>query len=115
MKSLLLFGLAALMFAAAVHPADAADVRMYVRHEVADYAAWRKVFDSIDAERPALGVTGHAVYRSVDNPNDITVWEEFKTVEAAKAFASSPKLRAAMETAGVKGVPQIWFTTEAPK
>jgi quinol monooxygenase YgiN len=115
MKSLPLFGLAMLMSAAAMHPANADGVRMYVRHEVADYAAWRKVFDSFDPERPKLGITGTAVYRSVDNPNDITAWEEFKTVEAAKAFASSPQLKAAMEKAGVKGVPQIWFATEAPK
>jgi len=97
----------------AVAVADAADVRMYVRHEVADYASWRQVYDAFDAKRRSLGVTGAAVYRSVDNPNDITVWHDFKTVDAAKAFAKSPDLKGAMQKAGVKGAPQIWFVTQA--
>jgi hypothetical protein len=96
-------------------PANAADVRMYIRHEVTDYATWRKVYDGFDAERRGLGVSGHAVYRSADNPNDITVWHDFKSAEAAKAFASSPNLKGAMQNAGVKGPPSIWFVIPADK
>jgi len=60
-----------------------------------------------------MGVTGDAVYQSVDDPNDVTVWHDFETLEAAQEFASSPRLREAMAGAGVAGEPQIWFTTEA--
>jgi hypothetical protein len=87
-----------------VGPAEAADVRMYVRHDVTDYAAWRKIYDAFDAERRRLGVTAQAVYQSVDNPNDVTVWHDFKTSEAAKAFASSPNLKNAMQNAGVNAI-----------
>jgi hypothetical protein len=90
-------------------PAIAADVRMYVRHDVADYAAWRKVYNGFDAERRGLGVTGDAVYQAVDNANDVTVWHDFKSIEVARAFASSEQLKTAMKNAGVKGPPQIWF------
>jgi hypothetical protein len=96
-------------------PSQAADVRMYVRHDVADYAAWRKVYDGFDAERTGLGVTAQAVYRSLDNPNDVTVSHDFKTSEAAKAFASSPNLKNAMQNAGVKGQPQVWFVIPTDK
>jgi quinol monooxygenase YgiN len=96
-------------------PAHAADVRMYIRHDVTDYAAWRKVYDGFDAERRGMGVSGHAVYRSVDNPNDVTVWHDFKSAEAAKAFASSPNLKGTMQNAGVKGPPSIWFVIPADK
>lgn len=96
-------------------PANAADVRMYIRHDVTDYAAWRKVYDGFDAERRGQGVSGHAVYRSIDNPNDVTVWHDFKSAEAAKAFASSPALKGAMQNAGVKGPPSIWFVIPADK
>jgi hypothetical protein len=98
-----------------VGPSKAADVRMYVRHDVADYAAWRKVYDGFDAERIGLGVTAQSVYRSLDNPNDVTVSHDFKTSEAAKAFASSPNLKNAMQNAGVKGPPQIWFVIPTDK
>ena len=100
---------------AATRPADAADVRMFVRHEVTDYAAWRKVYDDFDATRGKLGVTDQAVYLSVDNPNDVTVTHDFRGAEQAKAFAASPDLKAAMDRGGVKGTPAIWFTTKAAK
>lgn len=110
MRTILMSSVMAVVLAVAAHPAQAAGVRMYVRHDVTDYAAWRKVYDA-DTNRKHNGVTAQAVYQSADNPNDVTVTHDFKTVEAAKAFAASPDLKAAMAKAGVKGTPQIWFTT----
>lgn len=115
MRSLLLVIVLALGFVASARPAAAADVRMYVRHEVADYAAWRKTYNGFDATRRKMGVTAQAVYRSVDNPNDVTVTHDFRSVDKAKAFAASTELKSAMEKAGVKDTPQIWFTTKADK
>ena len=86
-------------------------VRIFVRHEVTDYAAWRKVYDAFNATRLKLGVIGQAVYTSIDSPNDVTVTHDFSSADKARAFASSPDLKAAMGQAGVKGAPQIWFTT----
>lgn len=86
-------------------------VRMFVRHEVADYAAWRTVYDSIDSARASLGVTGHAVFTAVGDPNDVTVWHDFASLEAAQSFAGSAELREAMGRAGVQGKPDVWFTT----
>ncbi len=37
-------------------------VRLFVRHPVANYAAWRKAYDEFDAQRRTMGVTAHAVY-----------------------------------------------------
>jgi ABC-type sugar transport system substrate-binding protein len=115
MRSLFLVSILLLGFAATVPQADAADVRMFIRHEVTDYATWRKAYDAFDATRKKLGVTGQAVYQSLDNANDVTVTHDFKTADKAKAFASSPDLKTTMEKAGVKGAPQIWFTTSAAK
>jgi hypothetical protein len=88
-------------------------VRMFVRHDVADYATWRAAYDSIDQERHSMGVTDHAVYRSTEDQNDVTAWHDFGTQQQAQSFASSPTLRDAMQRAGVQGAPQIWFTTPA--
>jgi hypothetical protein len=87
--------------------------RLFVRHTVTDYEAWKKAYDDFDAERMSLGVTGHAVFQSVDDPNDVTVWHDFPTPENAKHFASSPRLKEVMAKAGVKGAPQIWFVNQA--
>jgi hypothetical protein len=67
-------------------------VRLFVRHPVADYAAWRQVYDGFDEERQGMGVTGHAVFQSVDDPNDVTVWHDFETREQAESFAASDRL-----------------------
>jgi quinol monooxygenase YgiN len=93
----------------------AADVRMFVRHEVADYAAWRKAFEAFAPTQKKMGVIYKAVYRSTDDPNDVTVVHDFHSVEEAKAFAASPELKAAMGKAGVKGAPQIWYAIKAIK
>lgn len=84
-------------------------VRMFVRHEVADYDAWRKVYDGFD--RGALGVVSDAVYRSLDDPNDVTVVHDFESAESAHAFADANDLESAMRNAGVTSTPTVWFTT----
>jgi hypothetical protein len=88
-------------------------VRMFVRHRVTDYPAWREAYDAFDAGRSGLGVVDHAAYQAVEDPNDVTVWHDFSTRAAAESFASSPQLREAMQRAGVNGQPDIWLTTEA--
>jgi hypothetical protein len=113
MRSILLVSVLAMGWMAVAYPAAAGGTRMFVRHDVTDYAAWRKTYDGFDATRRKLGVTAQAVYRSVDDPNNVTVTHDFKTVESAKAFAASAELKAAMQKAGVKGAPQIWFTARA--
>ena len=88
-------------------------VRLFVRHKVRNYAKWWKVYDAFDQRRSALGVLSQAVYRSADDPKDVSVWHDFATLRQAKALASSAELKAAMREAGVQGIPKIWLTTEA--
>jgi hypothetical protein len=58
-------------------------------------------------------VTAQAVYRAIDNPNDITVTHEFATLEAAQTFSKLDELKTAMRTGGVLGAPTVWFTNKA--
>jgi hypothetical protein len=88
-------------------------VRLYVRHPVADYEAWRKVYDAFDQERRSMGVVGDAVYQAVGDPTDVTVWHDFDTKEAAEAFTTSDRVRKAMTDSGVKGQPEVWIVAEA--
>ena len=86
-------------------------LRMFVRHDVADYDAWKKGYDDFDETRRGMGVTGDAVYQAADNPTDVTVTHDFESEDAARAFVSSPELKGAMENAGVVGEPQVWLTS----
>ena len=85
-------------------------VRMFIRHKVHDYAAWRQAYDAFEPTRIKLGAQGHGVYRDVDDGNDVTAWHDFNNLEAARAFAHSSELKAAMKGAGVIGAPSLWFT-----
>jgi hypothetical protein len=105
MRSLFLAGLLLAGLTATVRPAYAADVRMYIHHEVADYSAWRKVYNAFAGGQRKLGVTRQAVYQSIEDPNDVK----------AKAFLSAPEVKSTMDKAGVKGTPNIWITTQASK
>ena len=87
--------------------------RLFVRHSVTNYKTWRQAYDAFDSERKSLGVTGHAVFQSADDPNEVTAWHDFATIDGARRFASSSRLKDVMERAGVMGVPQIWFVNEA--
>ena len=89
-------------------------VRIFVRHTVADYAAWREVYDEFDAERGPMGVVAHGVYQGLDDPNDVTLWHDLATREQAEAFAASEALRDAMRRAGVRGQPTVWLARGAP-
>jgi hypothetical protein len=88
-------------------------IRMFVRHRVASYGPWRKGYDAFEAHRPSFGVTGQAVYQDAGDPEMVTVTHDLPTLDAAKALAASDALKQAMGAAGVVGVPEIWFTTQA--
>jgi hypothetical protein len=85
---------------------------VFIRHTVANYQAWHKVYDGFAPVQKAKGVAAQAVYQAAENPNDITVTHDFATVEAAHAFVDSEELKSAMQNAGVVGTPTIWFTSK---
>ncbi|MFI5024239.1 MAG: hypothetical protein ACHQRJ_21630 [Alphaproteobacteria bacterium] len=67
-----------------------------------------------EAERKATPATAHQVFQAVDDPNDVTAWHDFATLEKARSFASSKELKEAMGRAGVRGKPEMWFAVEVP-
>jgi hypothetical protein len=84
---------------------------LFVRHGVTDFSTWKQAYDDFDAERTTMGVTGHGVYQADGNPNDVTIYHHFDSMEAAKAFMASPRLAEVMKGAGVQGTPTVWFAT----
>ncbi|MCC6630024.1 MAG: cyclase [Chloroflexi bacterium] len=78
-----------------------------VLHTVRDYDAWRKTYDSAGEMQRAGGVTAESHYRLASDPNTVLVLHHFGSVAEAEAFMAQPDLRAAMEQAGVVGVPRV--------
>jgi len=88
-------------------------VRLFVRHSVADFAAWRAAYDAFDVERRSMGVIDDGVFQAVDDARDVTAWHDFATLESARAFLDSPRLPEVMKAAGVVGEPTIWLVQHA--
>src|SRR5688572_10712174 len=65
---------------------------MFVKHHVSHYDIWRHVYDEFAPVRKARGVEKQKVYRSIDDPNDVTVLHRFATAKAAFEFAESDEL-----------------------
>jgi quinol monooxygenase YgiN len=80
-----------------------------VLHRVADYDAWRKVYDSVADMQNNGGVTQQSVHRMAGDPDNVLVICHFGDVETAKAFFASPDLKDAMQRAGVQGEPRIEY------
>ncbi len=86
---------------------------LFVRHDVVDFATFKRVYDDFGAERATMGVTGHGAYQAEDNPNNVTIYHHFETMDEAKAFMGNPRLREVMMAGGVEGEPTVWFATKA--
>jgi quinol monooxygenase YgiN len=86
---------------------------MFVRHSVADYSAWKQVYDTEGRQaQQANGVLEESVYRDADDPNFVIVTHKFEDIDAARRFANLDGLKEAMQHAGVKGSPTFWFGEE---
>lgn len=87
-------------------------ITVIVQHTVRDYDTWKPVFDEHGDIRRRHGATGHQLYRGADDPNAVTILNQFPTREQAEAFANDPSLPEAMKRGGVTGEPRVSFTRE---
>ena len=77
------------------------------RHTVADYAAWRLVYDEAETIRARYGCVGHRVSHAPGDDKDLFITHDFPTVEQAEGFAADADFGAAMQRAGVTSPPRI--------
>ena len=78
-----------------------------VRHTVADYAAWRTVYDDLDSLRTEYGCTGEQVLRDPADANDLFITHSFPSVDQAVGYANDARLKDGMQSAGVTSAPRI--------
>jgi quinol monooxygenase YgiN len=86
---------------------------LIMRERVRDYDAWKSVFDGGEPLRAKHGCTGHEIFRSDDDGNDLTVHLHFPSREAGDALRADPELAATMKRAGVETPPTVTWVCEA--
>jgi len=87
-------------------------INVLIHHEVADYAAWKAVFDAAFDWRRKQGERSCRIFRSAGNVNDLTLFLEWESMETARSFIASDELKAKMASAGVKEPTRVEFLTE---
>ena len=87
-------------------------INVLVHHEVADYPAWKAMFDSGLDFRHQLGERCCRIFRRAANPNDLTLIFEWDNLDKARTFLASDELKARMKASGVKGEPRVEFLNE---
>lgn len=74
---------------------------MLCRNTVADFAKWKRVFDShADAHREA-GLKLEHVWRSIEDPNDVFFVFEVGDIEKARGFINAPGAAEVGKASGV--------------
>jgi quinol monooxygenase YgiN len=78
-------------------------------HEVADYTAWKKVFDGAADIRKNAGERSYQVLKYQNDPNRIVHFSAWTSIDNAKSFFESPKLVKIRAEAGVKSPEFIYL------
>src|SRR4051812_25765192 len=71
-------------------------------HEVADYPAWKRVFDDAAGIRREAGERSYQVFKYQNDPNRIVHFSAWTSIDDARNFFESPKLARIRLEAGVK-------------
>lgn len=80
-------------------------------HAVADYPAWKRVFDEAAGLRHAAGERAYQVLRDEHDAERVVHFSAWTSLAAARAFFESPELVAIRERAGVHA-PEFHYLTQ---
>ena len=78
-------------------------------HEVADYPAWKKIFDGAAGIRKAAGERSYQVLKYQNDPNRIVHFSVWTSIADARKFFESPRLVKIRAEAGVKAPEFIYL------
>ena len=78
-------------------------------HEVADYTAWKKIFDRASGIRKEAGERTYQVLKYQGDPNKIVHFSAWTSIADARRFFESPELVRIRAEAGVKAPDFIYL------
>lgn len=78
-------------------------------HEVADYPAWKAIFDGAAGIRKEAGERSFQVLKYENEPNKIVHFSVWTSIADARAFFESPRLIEIRKKAGVQAPEFIYL------
>jgi len=92
-------------------PAQLPPAAVIISYQVADFDAWKAVFDDNEQGRIDHGYLGHHINRAESDPNSLSIYLAVGDVDGAKAFVTSDDVKSLMEKAGIRSAPEfMWMT-----
>ena len=82
---------------------------IFFQHRVADYEAWRPVYDEDVERRSAAGMSEIGVFRKAGDENLVLLVWGAENVEGFQAMFTSEELKGKMQEAGVISEPEVWI------
>jgi hypothetical protein len=82
---------------------------LLIRHRVADYPAWKQVFDEQGATRWSNGCQGVQVFRNADDPGELLILLDWDDLRRARFYSQSDELQESLRMAGVIDDPDMWI------
>lgn len=86
--------------------------QILIRHEIADFDAWKSVFDEHASTRAEYGSQGYHLFRDAERPNDLVMLFEWDSMANAESFLEESDVEEKMGEGGVVGEPEIVFLEE---
>lgn len=90
---------------------ELAPAAILISYRVADFDAWKAMFDALEHRRVENGFLGHHINRAADDPNSLTLFFAVGDTDQAKAFVSSDEIKESMQKAGAVSVPEFTWVT----
>jgi hypothetical protein len=84
--------------------------KLFLHHPVADFDAWRVVYDGDAPRRDAAGMTDVRVLRDADDPHSVWLVAD-GDASAMDEMLRDPALAETMRTAGVTGPPELFVSS----
>ena len=81
------------------------------KQKVADYGAWRRIFDSHSDAHRQSGLHLLHVLRDAADPDVVVVYFRVDDLARAKAFTEAPAASEAARDSGIIGTPEVLFLT----
>ena len=81
---------------------------LLIRHRVADYPAWKHVFDEQGGTRWSNGCRGGQVFRNPDDPAEVWIFLTWDDLLRARLYAQSDEMRESITSERITDESDVW-------
>lgn len=81
---------------------------LLIRHRVADYPSWKRMFDGQASTRWSNGCRGGHIFRNANDRGEVLILLDWDDPRRARLYSQSDELHESMKRAGVTDHPDLW-------